>query len=194
VTWYDFLKFMHVNSAVIWVGGAAMFQFFALRAMAAGTGERLVAVAKDIEWIGVRVLIPSSAAAFLFGLGLVWNASFWGFGDDWIVIGLVLFALTFLAGVLFFGPEAGRVSKLIDAEGHESAAVAARTKRLIVLTRIDLVILFLLIFDMSVKPSFSDGWTIVGALVAGAALSALLVLPAGRTVLEPPAAAGDQSA
>ena len=193
MTWYDFLKFMHISSAVIWVGGAAMFQFFALRAMATGTGERLVAVVKDIEWISVRVLIPSSAAAFLFGLGLVWNASFWGFGDDWIVIGLVLFALTFLAGVLFFGPESARVSKLIDAEGPASAAVAARTKRLIVLTRIDLVILFLLIFDMSVKPSFSDGWAIVGALVAGAALSALLVLPAGRSVVAASAAAGDRS-
>ncbi len=194
MTWYDFLKFMHISTAVIWVGGAAMFQFFALRAMAAGTGERLVAVVHDIEWISVRVLIPASLAAFLLGLGLVKNAAFWSLGDDWIVIGLVLFAITFLAGVLFFSPESKRVSKLIDAEGHDSAAVAARIKRLIVLTRIDLVILFLLIFDMSVKPSFSDGWTIVGALVAGAALAALLVLPAGRTVLEPSTAAGDRSA
>jgi len=181
VTWYDFLKFAHIGCAVIWVGGAAMYQFFALRAIAAGTGERLVAVVQDIEWISVRVLIPASLGAFLLGLGLVWNAAFWSFGDDWIVIGLVLFAVTFLAGFGYFSPEAKRVSKLIEAEGHNSPAVAARIKRLIVLTRIDLVILFLLIFDMSVKPAFSDTWTIVGAIIAAAALSALLVLPGSRT-------------
>ncbi len=158
-----------------------MYQFFALRAIAAGTGERLVALVQDIEWISVRVLIPASLGAFLLGLGLVWNAAFWSLGDDWIVIGLVLFGVTFLAGFGYFSPESKRVSKLIEAEGHDSPAVAARIKRLIVLTRIDLVILFLLIFDMSVKPSFSDGWTIVGALVAAAALSALLVLPGSRS-------------
>ena len=111
----------------------------------------------------------------------MWNAAFWSLGDDWIVIGLVLFAVTFLAGFGYFSPEAKRVSKLIEAEGHDSPAVAARIKRLVVLTRIDLVILFLLIFDMSVKPAFSDTWTIVGALVAAAALSALLVLPGSRS-------------
>ena len=181
MTWYDFLKFAHIACAVIWVGGAAMYQFFALRAIAAGTGERLVALVQDIEWISVRVLIPASLGAFLLGLGLVRNAAFWSLGDDWIMIGLVLFAITFLAGFGYFSPEAKRVSKLIEAEGHDSPVVAARIKRLIVLTRIDLVILFLLIFDMAVKPAFSDTWTIVGALIGAAALSALLVLPAGTS-------------
>jgi uncharacterized membrane protein len=181
MTWYDFLKFAHIACAVIWVGGAAMYQFFGLRAFASGSGERLANLVHDIEWISVRVLIPFSAGAFLFGVGLVWNASFWTFGDDWIVIGLVLFVVTFLAGIAYFGPESGRVSKLIETEGAASPAVAARVKRLIVLTRIDLVILFLLIFDMSVKPSFSDGWTIVGALVVAALMSVLLLMPGSRS-------------
>jgi hypothetical protein len=96
--------------------------------------------------------------------------------DDWILIGLGLFGLTFLAGLFFFGPEAGRVGKLVAAEGPSSPAVQARIKRLIVLTRIDLVLLF----DMVVKPSFSGGWTILGALAGAAALSALLVAPSFR--------------
>ena len=49
------------------------------------------------------------------------------------------------------------------------------------LSRVDLVVLFLIIFDMAVKPSFSEGWTIVGALAVGAAVAALLVLPARRS-------------
>ncbi len=185
MTWYDFLLFLHITGAVVWVGGAAMMQFFGLRTMAAGSGERLAAFAGDLEWIGFKVLMPFSAMAFLAGLGLVWNASFWTIGDDWIVIGLVLFGLTFLAGLLFFGPESGRVGKLVAAEGPSSPVVQARIKRLIVLSRIDLVLLFLIIFDMVVKPSFSDGWTILGALVAAVALSAALVASGGRSPATP---------
>jgi uncharacterized membrane protein len=135
----------------------------------------------DIEWIGFRILMPFSLGAFVAGLALVRNAPFWEVGDDWIVIGLALFALTFLAGLLFFGPEGGRIGKLVEAEGPASPVVQERIQRLIVLTRIDLVVLFLIIFDMAVKPSFSDGWTIVGALLGAALLSALLVLPALRS-------------
>ena len=114
----------------------------------------------------------------LSGLGLVWESEFWGFGDDWIVIGLILFAITFLAGAGFFGPESGRIKKLIESEGADAAQ--ARVKRLLVLTRIDLMILFLLIFDMSVKPSFDDGGTLLGAIAVAAALAALFTVPALR--------------
>jgi hypothetical protein len=49
-----------------------------------------------------------------------------------------------------------------------------------VLTRIDLMILFLIIFDMSVKPSFDDSGTLLGAFAVAAALAALFTVPALR--------------
>jgi hypothetical protein len=49
-------------------------------------------------------------------------------GDDWIVIALVLYATTFLAGLLFIGPESGRVGKLTE-EGSPEAG--PRTLRLL---------------------------------------------------------------
>jgi uncharacterized membrane protein len=180
MTWYEFWKFLHVGFAVLWVGGGAMMQFFALRAFGSHDDERTVEFAADVEWIGSRLLTAFSAGAFLTGLGLVWNAPFWKIGDDWIIIGLVLFAVTFLAGAAFFGPEAGRISKLATAEGPSSPAVQARIRRILVLSRIDLVVLFLIVFDMVVKPSFSDGWTIIGALVVAAVVAGLLVIPASR--------------
>jgi uncharacterized membrane protein len=181
LTWYDFFKFLHISFAAIWVGGGAVTQFFALRAMRDRTGVRLAQFAQDVRWVGDRVLVGSALGAFLSGLGLVWNAPYWKIGDDWIVIGLGLFAVTFLAGAAFFGPEAGRIGKQIEAEGPSSPAVQARIRRILVLSRIDLVILFLIIFDMVVKPAFDDGWTIVGALAVAAILAAALVLPALRS-------------
>ena len=166
---------MHIASAAIWVGGGAMIQLFGLRVLASGDSNRLAEFAGNVEWVGSRFLTSASLVALLSGLGLVWESEFWGFGDDWIVIGFILFGITFLSGAGFFGPESGRIKKLIGSEG--AAAAQGRVRRLIVLTRIDLMILFLLIFDMSVKPSFDDGGTLLGAIVVAAALAALFTVP-----------------
>ena len=181
MTWYELWKFLHVGFAILWVGGGAMMQFFALRALKSEDNDRTVEFAADVEWIGSRLLTTFSAGAFVTGLALVINAPFWKIGDDWIVIALVLFAVTFLAGAAFFGPEAGRISKLAAAEGPDSPAVQTRIRRILVLSRIDLVVLFLIVFDMVVKPSFTDGWTIIGALVVAALVVAVLVIPASRS-------------
>jgi len=187
LTWYQFWKFLHVGFAVTWVGGGAVSQFYALRALRDGSAERIAQFALDVKWVGDRVLVGAALGAFLTGLTLVWNAPFWTIGNDWIVIGLVLFAVTFLTGALFFGPEAGRIAKQLEAEGAASPGAQARIRRLLVLSRVDLVVLFLIVFDMVVKPSFSDGWTIVGALVVAAVVAALLVAPARRSFVAAPA-------
>jgi uncharacterized membrane protein len=162
VTLYEFLLFLHIAFAVIWIGGAVLIQFLALPVLAGGDAARLAQFAGDAGRIG----------------NLVWESEFWSLGDDWIVIGLVLFAVTFITGVAFLGPESGRIKKLIEAEGP--AAAQERIRRLLILSRLDLVVLFLIIFDMSVKPSFDDAWTLVGALVVAIALAFAFTAPALR--------------
>ena len=103
MTWYQFLLFFHVSMAVIWVGGGAMVQLFALRAMAAPDPMRMAEFGGDVEYIANRVFIPASLLAFGSGIWLVLDSDFWGFGDDWITLALILFAITFLAGALFLG-------------------------------------------------------------------------------------------
>jgi hypothetical protein len=90
------------------------------------------------------------------------------------VIALVLFAVTFLAGALFFGPESGRIKKQIEAEGPASPAVQARIQRILALSRADLMLLFLLVYDMAVKPSWGD-LSLWVAIAGFAILAAILV-------------------
>jgi uncharacterized membrane protein len=175
---YDFLLFVHIAFAVIWIGGAAIIQFLALPVLASGDARRLATFAGDVGRIGNLVFTPAALLTVLAGFALVWEAEFWSLGDDWIVIGLVLFGISFLTGVAFLGPESGRIKKLIEAEGPEAAQ--PRIRRLLILSRIDLVVLFLIIFDMSVKPSLDDGWTIVGALLVAIALAFAFTAPALR--------------
>jgi uncharacterized membrane protein len=174
LSWYEFLLFFHVSMAVIWVGGGAMIQFFALRIMKATDPMRMAEFGQDVEWISTRVFIPASGLAVVSGILMVINSDFIGFGDDWIVIGLILFAITFLAGSLFFGPESGRLGKLAEAEGPTAPVVQEKMQRLIALSRADLMVLFLLIFDMATKPAWGD-LSLWVAIVGFAALAAVLV-------------------
>ena len=170
MTWYQFLLFLHVSVAIIWVGGGLMTQIFGIRASMSGDPARMAALGQDIEWIANRVFIPASLIAFLTGVLLVVELDFYGWGDDWIVIGLALYAITFFAGVLFLGPESGRIGKLKEQGSPE---VGPRMQRLIMLGRLNLVLLFLIVYDMTVKPSLDDQALLEGVLAA--ALAAGLV-------------------
>jgi hypothetical protein len=65
-------------------------------------------------------------------------------------------------GNVLLRPESGRLGKL-EAEGPTSPKVLAKLQRLLALTRADLMLLFLIAFDMSVKPSWGDGSLDCGA-------------------------------
>ena len=174
MSWYEILLFVHIAMAATWVGGAAMIQFFALRIVRASDPMRMAEFGGDVERISSRVLVPTSLLAVGSGVLMVIDSDFWGFGDDWILIGIILFAITFLAGALFFGPESGRLGKLAETEGPTSPVVQARMQRLLALSRADLMLLFLIIFDMATKPSWDDVSLWV-AIAGFAALAAILV-------------------
>ena len=99
MSWYAFLLFVHISMAIVWIGGAVMMQLFGLRATMSGDPARIATLGQDIEWIANRTFIPASLVAFVTGVLLVVNSDFYGFGDDWIVIALVLYATTFVAGL-----------------------------------------------------------------------------------------------
>ena len=174
ITWFQFLLFVHIAFVAIWLGGAAMLQFLSLRALGSDDPVRTAHFAADAEWVGLRIFVPASLLVLVAGILMVLDSDFYGFGDDWVLIALVLFAVTFAAGAGFFGPESGRIAKLIETEGPTSPAVGARVRRLLVLSRADLVLLFLIVYDMVVKPELWSGdfWV---AVVIAAVLAALLV-------------------
>jgi uncharacterized membrane protein len=167
MSWSQVLLFVHVAMAVAWVGGALMLLVLGYRYSQSGDQSRMAAFGTDIDWVAHRVFIPASLIAFVTGVWLVVDSDFYGFGDDWIVIGLLLYATTFLAGLLFLGPESGRVGKLA-AEGSPEAP--SRVLRLVFLARLDLALLFLIVYVMTVKPEIDSEAMlvgIVGTLLAG---------------------------
>jgi uncharacterized membrane protein len=148
---YELLKFVHVGAAIVWVGGGAIVQFFAIRAIARNEPLGLVQFTRDVEWIGNRVLLPSALVVVVLGFLLVWDGP-WELSQTWIWLSLLIFAISFLVGLLVLTPQAKRIGDLVEAEGPESAAVRAQIGRILWISRVDLVLLFAIVFLMVTKP------------------------------------------
>jgi uncharacterized membrane protein len=149
---YDTLKFLHVLAAVVWVGGGLLLQYQATRLTRAGDPHRLVAFAHDAEKAGNHVFMPASLVALLMGISMVLYSPGLGFTTAWILIGLIGYAATFVTGAFFLGPTAGKLGRAMEAEGPESPAVQGGIARIIAISRIDAVVLILVIADMVFKP------------------------------------------
>jgi uncharacterized membrane protein len=157
LTWYTFFKSIHVITAVIWVGGAAMIQAYAFRILRTGDGKRQADFAKDTEVVGMRVFLPASLILFLAAIAMMVNLD-WSWNQNWIVLGVIAFGLSFALGAGFIGPESGRIAELIEQQGPDSPAVQARIRRILTISRCELIVLLTVIVNMVVKPVGEKGW------------------------------------
>ena len=150
---YNTIKFVHVLSAITWVGSGIYAQVLATRVLRANDPAHLGVTAVDIAEMGNRLLLPASISTLVFGVTLVAYAPQWNFTDTWVLLGLGGIVATAITGSVFLGPEAGRLGKLA-AEGHTPAEpdIERRIRRIVMISRIDLVVLILVVADMVFKP------------------------------------------
>ena len=176
MTWYTFFKFVHVILAVTWVGGAVVVQAFARLALASDDGARKAQFAKDVEWVGTRIFVPASFVLILAAIGLMENSeSPWTWGMNWVVFALLVWAASFVTGAAFLGPESGRLGKLIEEQGAEAPEVAARIRRIMAVSRVELVFLVAVVWAMVVKPIGNAGWFWTALAVTAVAAGAIVV-------------------
>ena len=157
MTWYLFFKAVHVIAAVVWVGGAAIIQGYAFRILRTGDGRRQAEFAKDTEVVSMRAFTPASLILFLAAIAMMINAD-WPWGQNWITLGVIAFGLSFVLGIGFLGPESGRVGRVIEEHGPESALATARIRRILAVSRAELVVLLTVVWNMVVKPANDPGW------------------------------------
>jgi uncharacterized membrane protein len=149
---YNVLLFVHIVAAIIWIGGAITTNVLASRAVRSGDPTRMVIFAREAEWVGQRIIAPTAVVLLAMGLAMVAVNDGWTIGQAWIILALLGFGLTFLAGALFFGPESGRIGKGIDQRGAEDPGVQRRIRRIVAVGRFDLLLLVLIVAGMVFKP------------------------------------------
>ncbi len=111
---------------------------------------------------------------------------------NWVVFGLAVFAGSFVVGAGFLGPESGRLGRLIEDHGAGAPAVAARIRRILAVSRVELVFLAAVVWAMVVKPVGNAGWFFGGlavtAIVAAGVVSSYLRGEKGMQSAAAPAA------
>ena len=142
--------FLHVLSVIVWVGGGIMFQILLARARRAGP-ESTAEFNRHAEWTSQRVFMPSSFAALIFGIATV-IAGDYDWGDTWITLGLVGFAISAITGMAVLGPTAKKMKAIVEERGPNDPVAAHMARRLDLFGKIDLVVLIAVVFDMIVKP------------------------------------------
>jgi uncharacterized membrane protein len=148
--WYATWLALHILAAIVWIGGALMIQFFAFRLLKENDPQRMARFAKDVEVIGMRTFIPASLVLLVLGFVMVHQAGWdWRF---WLVFAIVVWALSFVSGAAFLGPESGRIAKVIEERGGADAEVQARIERILFVSRIEVALIALVAMDMVLKP------------------------------------------
>jgi uncharacterized membrane protein len=168
LSYYEVLLFLHLATAAIWLGSGFFLQMLVWRAGKTGDGPLLQGVASNSGWLAQRIFIPASLAVLVVGILLTIEGP-WSFGDLWIVLGLAGYAFSFLVGILFLEPEGKRIAAAMEA-GDEARA-GFHIGRINTVSRIELVVLYLVVAVMALKPTGDDVGTLV--LIAAVLLAAV---------------------
>jgi uncharacterized membrane protein len=172
---YEFLFVLHIIVVIIWLGAGFTMDVLFLRAERTRNPAELGKTGELQEWLVPRVFIPSGLLTLVLGVLLAWDGP-WSFGDLWILIGLAGWIASFGVGFLFIRPQGEKMKEIVAQYGPTSVEAQRQGRRLGVVSRVQLLALFLVVVDMVLKPTSDDPWTLVvlaAILVAAAVVGAL---------------------
>lgn len=147
---FEIFKFLHVTAAIIWVGGGILAAIFTERAKKAEPAHTL-GIARDMEYVALRVFNPTSILTLVFGVLMVLEADAIEFGQTWIIMGIGGVVISAILGMGYLGPQA---KKLVAELTAGDAAAGPRLNAISRVAQVDLVILLVVVWAMVAKPGF----------------------------------------
>jgi uncharacterized membrane protein len=146
---YDWLKFIHVLAATVWVGGAVILVVYGLRLAADpnASREQRITFTRNSQFAGT-IFTVSALVALAFGMWMVVDADL-DWGATWITLGFTGIALGAALGMGFYGPQNRKL--LAELEAGDQAA-DARSRRIGMVAMAETVVLIVVIWAMVFKP------------------------------------------
>jgi len=126
-------------SLVLWIGGAVSGQIILARLIDKGSGQQVVDYLRQLLWIIPVCYVPAGVIAVACGVVLVeiTDTSFWNAS---VLVPLVLYALTAVAGGVLSAPGYVRLTRFAAAYGPEHPQIGRMLAPLAWLNRIELVL------------------------------------------------------
>jgi len=149
-TLYDWLMYLHVLAAMIWVGGLLTIGLLAALVVRSGEPDVIARFVRHLGVIGPVVFAPAMIAVVGFGIWMVVDSDAWDFGQTWIWLALSLFGAAFLIGAVFQSRTAIRARHAAAAgDTHEAVRQLRRWSWGM---RLILLLLLVATWDMVFKP------------------------------------------
>jgi uncharacterized membrane protein len=147
ISGYEILKWIHVLMAIVAVGFNASYAIWLPRA--ARAPEHLAFALRGIKVLDDRFANPAYGVLLVTGLTMVLTTPGLELTTFWILVALILYAVTVILAAAVFTPTLRRQIEALEAEGPQTAryqALAARSRVSgIVLGVIVVVIVFLMV-------------------------------------------------
>jgi uncharacterized membrane protein len=150
VSWYELWLFLHLTAAMIWIGGGVAVQVFGILTQRAADPDKAAFFGRSTSYVVLRLFLPAALVVVLSGIGLV-ESGHWDWGEPFITLGLLLWAIVALVAFGFLGRAMGSAGAQLAAEGP-SPALGLRLRNLVWLSRALLATLIVVVFLMVVKP------------------------------------------
>jgi uncharacterized membrane protein len=148
---YEGLLFVHVLAAAAWFGAALLALLYVELAMRAGDTGAVVTFGKYDDGLAKIAFIPAALVTLVAGIALVFEGPWDWTRDGWALAGLVLFVVIFALGIGLIVPTGNKL-KALGAAGAPETELRPHIERLRRLSLIDVGLLALVIFLMTVKP------------------------------------------
>jgi len=150
VTVREVLLTIHVIAVVIWIGGGVALNLIGVRLIKANP-ELLRPMLKTFDWVVNRTILPASLIELIFGILLVIEGPY-DFQDTFVIVGILGAVSTIVIGAGFLLPRMRKQEEIWDEHGDPSEIATQALSRTMLIARIDLVILFVIIAAMVIKP------------------------------------------
>jgi hypothetical protein len=174
MTSFEVLRFVHITSAILWVGGGIGLALGAEFVRHKRGPVAMFPVVDAAALMGPAFFVPISLLTLVSGATAAWMGA--GFSQLWIILGLAGAIVTFLNGLLVMKPRIEEIARLPVGGQAEEAIMLSRTLDVMTLIRFDHLVLLLVVACMVLKPAPSDVGMLVGMgsmLFLGAAVTTL---------------------
>ena len=151
MSWYELLLSLHILAIATWFGSGLAITAMSFMALRTGPESFASVFVPSGKWAG-RAHPAAGVVLLLTGFGLVGESDVIEFGDTWVILGLVGLIAAMGVGGALIGRTADGMAKRIEGGAMTAEELSGGARQLLLYTRIELVILLLVVVDMVAKP------------------------------------------
>jgi hypothetical protein len=152
LNWYAVLKYIHVLSVVVWIGGLTGLSIATWGIVKARDRAMLTALVTQTNVYVQRVAGPAAGFALLSGLAMVWLGRI-GFNTFWVWFGYAGVLVQVVVGGFLVRKRALELVTLLSAPSGDDAVVAGAARRLRNIQMTYLILFAIVIAGMVIKPT-----------------------------------------